>query len=69
MAYPSIEKFSKMIKNAKSRRQNEMRIDLDDAVMVLSEVTEILSSQEKPNKKAIVPDVIEFDAGGFKWDY
>ena len=46
-----------------------MRIDLDDAVMVLSEVTEILSSQEKPNKKAIVPDIIEFDAGGFKWDY
>ena len=66
MAYPSIEKFSKMIKNAKSRRQSEMRIDLDDAVMVLSEVTEILSSQEKPNKKAIVPDIIEFDAGGFK---
>ncbi len=66
MAYPSIEKFSKMIKNAKNRRQSEMRIDLDDAVMVLSEVTEILSSQEKPNKKAIVPDVIEFDAGGFK---
>ena len=36
MAYPSIEKFSKMIKNAKNRRQSEMRIDLDDAVMVLS---------------------------------
>tara|TARA_B100000989_G_scaffold187470_1_gene141059 strand:- start:9223 stop:9432 length:210 start_codon:yes stop_codon:yes gene_type:complete len=69
MAYVSIDKFNKMIKNAKARRQQEMRMDIDDAVMLLSEITEILTSTNNKNnttKKEIVPEVIEFDAGGFK---
>jgi hypothetical protein len=67
MSYKNIEYFSKMIKNAKELRQKEFRMSTDQATLILSEVTEILSKKsfsENSNKKQSAP--ISFDAGGFK---
>ena len=66
MSYTNIEYFSKMIKNAKNLRQNELRLSLDQAVLVLSEITEILSTKNQASENKSVPDVIDFDAGGFR---
>jgi len=66
MSYTNIEYFSKMIKNAKNLRQNEVRLSLDQAVLVLSEITEILSTRSQTSEHKSVPDVIDFDAGGFR---
>ena len=64
MSYTNIEYFSKMIKNAKNLRQKELRLSLDQAVLVLSEITEILSTKNQASENKSVPDVIDFDAGG-----
>jgi hypothetical protein len=66
MSYTNIEYFSKMIKNAKNLRQKELRLSLDQAVLVLSEITEILSTKNQASENKSVPDVIDFDAGGFR---
>ena len=66
MSYTNIEYFSKMIKNAKNLRQNELRLSLDQAVLILSEITEILSTKNQASENKSVPDVIDFDAGGFR---
>ena len=66
MSYTNMEYFSKMIKNAKNLRQKELRLSLDQAVLVLSEITEILSTKNQASENKSVPDVIDFDAGGFR---
>ena len=70
MSYKNIEYFSKMIKNAKNLRQKEFRISTDQATLILSEITEILSNnktdQEKSTKQSA--PVSFYDAGGFKWN-
>ena len=66
MSYTNIEYFGKMIKNAKNLRQKELRLSLDQAVLVLSEITEILSTKNQASENKSVPDVIDFDAGGFR---
>ena len=67
MSYTNIEYFSKMIKNAKNLRQKELRLSLDQAVLVLSEITEILSTNKgQSSEHKSIPDIIDFDAGGFR---
>jgi hypothetical protein len=67
MSYPNIEYFSKMLKNTKSLRQKELRMTTDQAVLLLSEIAEILSkndSQEPTRNNN--SEVTDFDAGGFR---
>jgi hypothetical protein len=67
MTYPNIEYFSKMIKNTKSLRQKELRMTTDQAVLLLSEITEILSKNENQEPaRNNTPEVTDFDAGGFR---
>ena len=67
MSYPNIEYFSKMLKNTKSLRQKELRMTTDQAVLLLSEIAEILSkndSQEPTRNNN--SEVTDFDAGLFR---
>lgn len=67
MTYPNIEYFSKMIKNTKSLRQKELRMTTDQAVLLLSEITEILSKNESQEPaRNTTTEVTDFDAGGFR---
>jgi hypothetical protein len=67
MSYKNIEYFSKMIKNAKNLRQKEFRISTDQATLILSEITEILSNNKTDQEKSTKQSApISFDAGGFK---
>ena len=45
MSYKNIEEFSKMVKNSKSLRHKELRLQTDQAVLILSEITEILAQK------------------------
>jgi|TARA_B110000444_G_scaffold65809_1_gene61644 hypothetical protein len=67
MSYPNIEYFSKMLKNTKSLRQNELRMTTDQAVLLLSEIAEILAKNEsqEPTRNNN-SEVTDFDAGGFR---
>ena len=67
MSYKNIEEFSKMVKNSQSLRHKEMRLQTDQAVLILSEITEILAKkfQKKPTFKEIKTQESAYDAGGF----
>ena len=67
MSYPNIEYFSKMLKNTKSLRQKELRMTTDQAVLLLSEIAEILAKNEsqEPTRNNN-SEVTDFDAGGFR---
>ena len=67
MSYPNIEYFSKMLKNTKSLRQKELRMTTDQAVLLLSEIAEILSKNDtqEPTRNNN-SEVTDFDAGGFR---
>tara|TARA_X000000950_G_scaffold127200_1_gene159081 strand:+ start:5729 stop:5932 length:204 start_codon:yes stop_codon:yes gene_type:complete len=67
MSYPNIEYFSKMVKNTKGLRQKELRMTTDEAILLLSEITEILSKNENQEPaRSNTPEVTDFDAGGFR---
>ena len=67
MSYKNIEEFSKMVKNSQSLRQKEMRLQTDQAVLILSEITEILAKkfQKTPTIKETKTQDLSYDAGGF----
>ena len=67
MSYKNIEEFSKMVKNSKNLRQKEMRLETDKAVLILSEITEILSSRysKTPKLSQVETRELDYDAGGF----
>jgi len=67
MSYKNIEEFSKMVKNSQSLRQKEMRLQTDQAVLILSEITEILAKkfQKTPTFKETKTQGLSYDAGGF----
>jgi hypothetical protein len=66
MTYPTIELFSKMVKNTKHLRQKEMRLSTEQAVDLLSEIAQLMSTkptnQETKEPKSMT---VNFDAGGF----
>tara|TARA_B100000989_G_C19443854_1_gene428584 strand:+ start:753 stop:956 length:204 start_codon:yes stop_codon:yes gene_type:complete len=67
MTYPTIELFSKMVKNSKNLRQKELRLSSDQAVELLSEITQVLTkSKQNSDDKPKAPVTVNFDAGGFK---
>lgn len=67
MSYKNIDYFSKMVKNAKSLRQKEFRISTDQATLILSEITQLLSSSKVEKKEIKTQSAPSFfDAGGFK---
>ena len=67
MSYPNIEYFSKILKNTKNLRQSELRMTTDQAVLLLSEITEILSKNESQEPaRNNTSEVTDFDAGGFR---
>ena len=56
-----------MLKNTKSLRQAELRMTTDQAVLLLSEITEILSKNESQDPaRNNTSEVTDFDAGGFR---
>tara|TARA_A100001011_G_C14320277_1_gene850232 strand:- start:5364 stop:5567 length:204 start_codon:yes stop_codon:yes gene_type:complete len=67
MSYKNIEEFSKMVKNSQSLRHKEMRLQTDQAVLILSEITEILAKkfQKTPTIKETKTQDLSYDAGGF----
>ena len=67
MSYKNIEEFSKMVKNSQSLRQKEMRLQTDQAVLILSEITEILAKkfQKTPTIQENKTQDLSYDAGGF----
>ncbi|MBR19488.1 MAG: hypothetical protein CMA64_05015 [Euryarchaeota archaeon] len=67
MSYKNIEEFSKMVKNSQSLRHKEMRLQTDQAVLILSEITEILAKkfQKTPTFKETKTQDLSYDAGGF----
>ena len=67
MSYKNIEEFSKMVKISQSLRQKEMRLQTDQAVLILSEITEILATkfQKTPKITETKTQDLSYDAGGF----
>jgi hypothetical protein len=67
MSYKNIEEFSKMVKNSKNLRHKEMRLQTDQAVLILSEITEILAKkfQKTPTIIKTKAEELSYDAGGF----
>jgi hypothetical protein len=68
MSYKNIEEFSKMVKNSKSLRHKELRLQTDQAVLILSEITEILAQkfQKTPTfQQTTKKEDLSYDAGGF----
>tara|TARA_B100001057_G_C22792412_1_gene928138 strand:- start:1254 stop:1451 length:198 start_codon:yes stop_codon:yes gene_type:complete len=65
MTYPTIELFSKMVKNTKNLRQKEMRLSVEQAVDLLSEITQVMASSET-KEPVIRIEETSYDAGGFK---
>jgi S1-C subfamily serine protease len=67
MSYKNIEEFSKMVKNSKSLRHKELRLQTDQAVLILSEITEILAQkfQKTPTfQQTTKKEDLSYDAGG-----
>ena len=67
MSYKNIEEFSKMVKNSQSLRHKEMSLQTDQAVLILSEITEILAKkfQKTPTIQENKTQDLSYDAGGF----
>jgi len=69
MGYPNLENFNKIVKNAKSLRQTEIRLDTDKAVLLALEISEILSSKfplaQQETTKIQKPRESLFDGGSF----
>lgn len=65
MTYPAIELFSKMVKNSKNIRQKEMRLSVEQAVDLLSEITQVMATSETKETVIKIPET-SYDAGGFK---
>ena len=69
MGYHNLEHFNKIVKNAKSLRQKEIRLDTDKAVLLALEISEILSAKfpSVQNETAEIQKPREslFDGGSF----
>lgn len=67
----SIENFIKRYRTAITQRNKDLRITVEEAGLIISEITELLSRLEEkadttPQKKEEETIRIEFDAGSFK---
>jgi hypothetical protein len=67
MAYKHLEDFSKIVKTGKSLRQSEIRIDIDKALLILTDMAVLLSQKSEPTSKEKQPvfDEQAFDGGNF----
>lgn len=68
MAYPSIEYFNKIVKNAKNIRQQEIRLSTDQALLLAIEIAEVMSAKfpvETGKENAPISNEALFDGGKF----
>ena len=63
----TLEDFSKIVKTGKSLRQSEIRIDIDKAFLILTDIAVLLSQKSEPASKEKQPvfDEQAFDGGDF----